>query len=135
MEVHTCDLAWPRQQLRSWSQEPVHVGVGVSVSRERLKRWHDRLRYGHNGCNGFKNAIAQRSSPRLAVRWTGTGRCRESVPLVQRRKRRNGFGNQAPTVKSVAHLSPPPRHLQAKTDASVTIRLIIPPPVQAVKHI
>jgi len=45
------------------------------------------------------------------------------------------FGNQALTVKSVTPLSPSPRHLQAKTDASVTIRLLIPTPVQAVKHI
>jgi hypothetical protein len=47
---------------------------------------------------------------------------------MRRRKRRKAFGNQALAVKPVTPLSPPPRHLQAKTDASVTIRLLIPTP-------
>jgi hypothetical protein len=38
-------------------------------------------------------------------------------------------------VRTVTPLSTPPRHLQAKTDASVTIRLLIPSPVQPVSRI
>jgi hypothetical protein len=45
------------------------------------------------------------------------GATRETKKTVQRL-----FGNQALTVKPVTPLSPPLRHLQAKTDASVTIR-------------
>ena len=44
------------------------------------------------------------------------------------------FGNQALTVIPVTPLSPPPRHLQAKTDASVPIRPLILTPAQRVRR-
>jgi hypothetical protein len=45
------------------------------------------------------------------------------------------FGNQALTVKPVTPLSPPRQLHQVRTDASVTIRLLISTPVQRVSLI
>ena len=59
----------------------------------------------------------------------------ESVPRVKRRKRRNAFRQAGADGKPVTPLSPPPRHLQVKTDASVTIRPRIPTPAQRVSRI
>jgi hypothetical protein len=88
-------------------------------------------------CTGLRPSGCDRSTVLAGARCRGRpapgaaeSRCTGETKKAAQRL----FGNQALTLRPVTPLSPPPRHLQAKTDASVPIRLLIPTPAQWVRH-
>jgi hypothetical protein len=98
---------------------------GGQHSPGRVKRWHNRSTPGAAAVPILVSESGDTVETKRAAHRFSAIRMRS---LSDRRQ------CALPTVQTVTLLSTPPRHLQAKTDASVTIRLLIPTPAQRVSR-
>jgi hypothetical protein len=109
-----------------------------TAATTRVKRRKRRNGFRQSGADGetrYTLSLPLRDTASGANRPTATVKAERRFLAVRMRSLNDPRQGSLPTVQTVTLLSVPPRHLQAKTDPSVTIRLLIPTPAQRVSHI
>jgi hypothetical protein len=95
---------------------------------KRRKRRNGFRQSGADGETRYTLSLPLRDTASGANRPTATVKAERRFLAVRMRSLNDPRQGSLPTVQTVTLLSMPPRHLQAKTDPSVTIRLLIPTP-------